>query len=263
MGEVAHWQRTYAAQLTIAVVNRGTAEAVRAKAGEIDPALLLLQQDGEVAAAYLAGGTPSAVLVGADGIIRSPLAAGATAVRQLVAQAGQPPNMPAERLMRHAPIPLDGGQPAPTTKPAIATGALAPAFELPDLNGKIFDNAQLRGASTLVLFWNPTCGFCRRMLSNLQAWEAEPPHPNAPHLLLISTGTVEANQAQGLRAPILLDSGFRTGNAFGARGTPSAVLIDAEGKVAGELVVGASSILPMLSGAPATTGPMVTPSAAA
>jgi peroxiredoxin len=261
MPEVAQWQRTHASQLTIAVVNRGTAEAVRAKAGEISPAHLLLQREGEVASAYAVSGTPSAVLVGTDGNIRSPLAAGPSAIRELVTNATQPLGMLAERLLRRAPIHLDAGQgngqPVPNPRPAFsAIGTAAPAFELPDLDGKMVGLAQLRGTPTLLLFWNPTCGYCRRMLGDLQAWEAQA-HPNALRLLLISTGSVEANRGLGLAAPVLLESGFSTGFAYGAKGTPSALLIDSQGKVASEVVVGAAAIMPMLNSAPAIVHPLV------
>ena len=43
--------------------------------------------------------------------------------------------------------------------------------------------------------------------------------------------------------PRLLDQQFATGRAFGASGTPSAVLVDAEGKVASEVAVGAPGVL--------------------
>jgi hypothetical protein len=42
---------------------------------------------------------------------------------------------------------------------------------------------------------------------------------------------------------VLLDQSFATGQAFGASGTPSAVLVDAEGKVASEVAVGAPAVL--------------------
>src|SRR5690606_6301755 len=108
---------------------------------------------------------------------------------------------------------------------------------------------------------NPACGYCRRMLSDLQAWEADPP-AHAPRVLLISSGTIEANRALGLASPVLLDSGFRTGYAYGAKGTPSAVLIDAQGKVASEVVVGAAAILPMLNGGNAALNSLQTQAAA-
>ena len=259
MDEVATWQQQYAEQLTIAVINRGTAETVRAKLGALNPALMLLQNEGEIAAQYQVTGTPSAVLVGSDGRIRSPLAGGATAIRELVRHASQPLGILAARLLRRAPIQLEAGQPAHNPRPlAPAVGMAAPTFHLPDLAGKRVELADLLGKPTLLLFWNPSCGFCRRMLSDLQAWEATSP-VNAPRLLLISTGTVEANQALGLRASILLEDGFHTGFAYGAKGTPSAVLIDAEGRIASQVVVGASAIMPMLTGNTATVDTATVP----
>jgi thiol-disulfide isomerase/thioredoxin/uncharacterized membrane protein YphA (DoxX/SURF4 family) len=250
MGEVAQWQQKYAEQLTIAVINRGSEETVRAKAGQITPATALVQRENEVAAAYLVNGTPSAVLVSADGLIRTSLAEGAAAVRELVTKSSQPLALAAERLMRRAPIALDGNPPQPARPASPAIGTDAPPFRLPDLKGQMVGPEELRGQRTLLLFWNPTCGFCRRMLDDLQAWETNKPS-GAPRLVLISTGNVEANEAQKLASTTLLENGFGTGYAFGAKGTPSAILLDEQGKIAGSLVVGASAIMPLLAGSAA------------
>lgn len=249
MGEVVQWQKQYADRLTIATINRGTAADVRAKAGELNPAYALLQEEAEVAATYQIAGTPSAVLVGVDGRIRSAMAGGAVAVRELVSNASRPVPLMADQLLRRAPIQLDTALPTPLPQANVPViGAPAPAFQLPNLAGETVEPSHFQGESSLLLFWNPSCGFCRRMLSDLQAWEAAP-QAGAPRLVLISAGTVEANQAQGLSSPILLDNGFATGFAYGAKGTPSALLIDAQGKVASPLVVGATAIMPMLTDA--------------
>ncbi|MER3439065.1 MAG: hypothetical protein C4346_16575, partial [Chloroflexota bacterium] len=84
MPDIARWQRELSAHLTIALVSRGSAEANRAKAREHGLVHVLLQKDREVAQSYQAFGTPSAVLVSADGTIGSPVAGGAEAIRQLV-----------------------------------------------------------------------------------------------------------------------------------------------------------------------------------
>jgi protein-disulfide isomerase len=97
-----------------------------------------------------------------------------------------------------------------------------------------------------VLFWNPSCGFCQQMLEQVKAWEARPPD-GAPGLLIVSTGSVEANQALGLRSTILLDQQFATARAFGATGTPSSVLVDAEGKIASLVAVGAPAVMSVLA----------------
>src|SRR5207302_10900525 len=84
--------------------------------------------------------------------------------------------------------------------------------------------------------------FCQPLLPDLTAWEAGPP-PGAPRLLVVSVGSPEDNRVLGRRAPIVLDRAFETGRAFGADGTPSAVLIDAEGRMASDLAVGAPSVI--------------------
>jgi predicted transcriptional regulator len=56
-----------------------------------------------------------------------------------------------------------------------------------------------------------------------------------PRLLVVSTGFDEANRGLGLSSTVVLDQQFAVGRAFGASGTSSAVLVDAEGKVASEL----------------------------
>jgi thiol-disulfide isomerase/thioredoxin len=116
------------------------------------------------------------------------------------------------------------------------------------LTGQPIDLATFRDRPTLVLFWNPGCGFCQQMLPDLKAWEADPPL-GAPQLLVVSAGTVEANQALGLRSPVVLDHGFSAGRAFGATGTPSAVLVDAQGHMASSVAVGAAAVLALAAGA--------------
>jgi thiol-disulfide isomerase/thioredoxin len=97
-------------------------------------------------------------------------------------------------------------------------------------------------SETLVLFWNPGCGFCQQMLPDLKEWEENPPE-GAPKLLVVSAGTQESNKAMGLSSSVVLDQGFEAGRAFGARGTPSAILVDAKGKIASEVAVGAPGVL--------------------
>jgi hypothetical protein len=60
---------------------------------------------------------------------------------------------------------------------------------------------------------------------------------------VVSAGTEEANREQGLTSTMVLDQQFTAGQVFGAIGTPSAVLVDAEGRIASEVAVGAPSVL--------------------
>jgi peroxiredoxin len=131
---------------------------------------------------------------------------------------------------------------APTVEAAQKVGEDAPEVKLPNLEGNTVQLADFRGEETLVLFWNPGCGFCQQMLPDLKEWEAQAPE-DAPRLVVISAGSEEANKEMGLASPVLLDQNFATGRAFGASGTPSGVLVDAEGKVASEVAVGSPAVM--------------------
>ena len=254
--EIGRWQRDYEGQLTLAVVSRGTVETNQshARAHGIRP--MLLQQDREVSAAYQASATPSAVLIWPDGTISSPLAQGADAIRGLVASAVSLP------MLRTVPMAADAsqrnGHGATTASRPLASlkiGDAAPDFSLPDLSGNLVHLSDFRGQQTLVLFWRPSCGFCQRMLPDLLAWEAQPPE-GAPRLLVVSTDSVQDNQAMGLRSPIVLDqAGMIIASRFGAVGTPMAVLVDAEGRIASELEAGALAVLALASGGQEKTAP--------
>jgi peroxiredoxin len=246
--EIGKWQREDAAKLNVALVSRGTVEANRAKSAEHGLTQVLLQNDREVAESYLSHGTPGAVVVRPDGTIDSPLAQGAEQIRNLVARTvGRQPTIPVAAANGNR----NGNAPRPTPPPS-RVGQDAPAVKLPDLDGKDFSLEQFRGKDTLLLFWNPGCGFCQRMLKDLKEWEEKAPS-GSPKLLIVSTGTAEANKAMGLRSTTVLDQGFTTGRAFGASGTPSAILVDARGKIASEVGVGAQAVLALAAG-PADAG---------
>ena len=68
----------------VVLVNVGTARDNLAKLTGFDTARVLLQPRFDVAEMYDCGATPAAVIVGADGLIRSGLAVGGPAVRELV-----------------------------------------------------------------------------------------------------------------------------------------------------------------------------------
>ena len=131
-------------------------------------------------------------------------------------------------------------------------GEPAPQIELPDLNGAPLSLTYFNGEKVVVLFWDPECAFCREMLPDLRAWEDNPPG-ETPKVLIVSTGTEEANREMGLSSPVLLDEQLVVGRAFGAPGTPSAVLIDEQGQIASELAVGVPAVL-ALAQAPQEAG---------
>lgn len=246
--DLARWQRDHAAKLTIALVSSGAVEVLRAKVAEHRLTHVLLQNDREVSEAYKVEGTPTAVVIHSDGTIGSGLAPGAAAIKQLVDQTTgtlEPALMRKDNPCRPL-MPTVGRQNSIKRVPVLNTtpkiGELAPGFKLPDLTGKPIDLVELRGSPTLLLFWNPGCSFCQRMLEDVRSLGAMLLN-GAPKLLIISTGSAEANQDMGLQSPVVLDQDFTVGRAFGANGTPMAILIDAKGNVASELVAGASAVL--------------------
>ncbi len=85
--DLARWQAEYADRVTVAIVGQGDPERLRATAEEHGIELLLLARDRTVSEAYGAYGTPSAILVAADGRIASPLLYGAGEIEALLGHA--------------------------------------------------------------------------------------------------------------------------------------------------------------------------------
>ena len=178
-------------------------------------AIVTITGQPEITKAFQVNATPSAVMV-SGGKIASTLAEGADDIRKLVRRSTLPP--PAKK------------------------GDVVPALRLPDLNGAEVDLASLHGRRTLVLFWSTTCGYCQQMLEDVKKWERARTQ-DSPDLLVISSGTPEANRQQGFDAQVLLDADWGAGTVLGAGGTPSALIIDEEGKVASDVGVGAPAVL--------------------
>jgi peroxiredoxin len=248
--EVGRWQEEHPQKLTLTLISRGEVEENKTKASEHVLKNVLLQEDWEVSESYEVRGTPSAVLIAPDGKVASPVAGGVEGIRGLLAYAvgerTQLPMQPQQTQTQGQPCPNCGKvhAAAPTVAAAQKVGEEAPEVKLPNLQGNTVELANFRGEETLVLFWNPGCGFCQQMLSDLREWEQNPPE-EAPKLLVVSAGTQEANREQDLSSTVVLDQNFAVGRAFGASGTPSAVLVDAQGKVASDIAVGAPAVLEM------------------
>jgi len=253
--EIRRWQKEHAEELTISLVSQGTVEENRAKSTEHGLRGVLMEQDRGVSEAYDVEASPSAVLVRPDGTIGSPVLEGPADISGLLAYAvGNSSRLPLHSGDQEAsqPHPTPGGATAQAPAKGPMVGKPAPRIELPDLSGAPRSLRSFRGEKVVVLFWDPECGFCRKMLPDLRAWENNPPR-ETPKFLIVSTGTEEANREMGLSSPVLLDKQLVVGSAFDAPGTPSAVLIDEQGQIASELAVGAPAVL-ALAQAPQDAG---------
>ncbi|MCU1226747.1 MAG: doxX [Edaphobacter sp.] len=222
---VAVWHTEYAEIMKIAIVSRGAAKKNLEKLDSQALPSVLLQQDREVATAYQCYGTPGAVWIGADGRITSYVGQGSVEIEKMFGEQRK--------------------RATPELRPAHNTGDPAPEFFLPSLSGRHTKLADFRGQPLVLLFWNPSCGFCMRMLEDLRFWERTPPS-NAPQLLVISTGPAEANRKMGLRSEIVLDDDFLVGRAFKSTGTPSAILLDEHGVVSTPLATGEDAVRSLL-----------------
>ncbi|MCC7023669.1 MAG: redoxin domain-containing protein [Thermomicrobiales bacterium] len=227
------------------VVSTGDADENRAT-GLTSP--VVLDSGFRVGGYFGANGTPSAVLIDAEGKIASGLAVGGPTVISLLRN--EAPELldasgaTADTLVEDSAAP-EAPPAAPPPPRGLAVGTRAPKITLPDLEGKPTTLDPVHQGRTVLLFWNPDCGYCKGILPEIQAWEAQR-GDDAPRLVLISGGTASANRAQELASPILLDANFSTGPTFGARGTPSAILINAKGRVASKLAVGGPNVMDLL-----------------
>ena len=203
-------------RLTLAVASEGAPADVRAEVEALGLDHVLVDEKGELYRAFEANGTPSAVLIAPDGSIASRVAAGPDRIEALVADA------------------LDA--------PGVPIGAPVPPLELPSLEGEPVSLADLSGQDTLLLFWNPDCGYCRGMHDDLRAWE-NTVNGNTPRLVVVSSGDEEATRSDGFRSTVLLDEEFAAGEHFGVSGTPMGVLLDADGRVASGVAAGAAAVL--------------------
>ena len=245
---ISRWQQEHAQELTISLISRGTSEENRTKSSEHGLTSVLLQRDWEISEAYQISGTPSALLVLPDGTIGSSVVAGSEEIESLVTRTvgRSAPELPMhpQTATQGDPCPNCGKVHAsqPAMRAADKIGEPAPPIKLEDSSGKKVELKEFRGEKTLVLFWNPQCGFCQKMLDDLKSYEASP-QEGAPKLLVVSSGTVEDNRALGLRSPVLRDQQMTVGGAYGTYGTPTAVLVDELGNIASGVAEGAQAVL--------------------
>lgn len=216
--EIARWQTEHAEMLTLAVLSSGDLEAIAAEAGEHSLERVLVDQELAILEAYQVTGTPGAVLVSPDGQIASYVASGSDEIEQLVESA-----LTSEE--EHDVLPI---------------GTPAPEVDLHDLDGARVSLADPE-RDTLVLFWNPGCGFCRSMLDDLHDWERAA--DDSLRLVIVSSGDTAETRADGFRSTVALDPDYAAGAVFSAGGTPMAVLIDRTGHIASALVAGAAAVM--------------------
>jgi peroxiredoxin len=128
----------------------------------------------------------------------------------------------------------------------LAAGVPAPAFELPDLDGKPVSLEQFRGQRVLLVFFSPECGYCKGLAPDLArlTWDGR---DGRPRPVVVTTGGAEANRVlvaqHGLRFPVLLQEQTEVATQYRTPGTPAGYLVDESGVIAARMAAGGPAIL--------------------
>jgi hypothetical protein len=141
-----------------------------------------------------------------------------------------------------------GGAPAAPT--ARYAGTPVPSFALPDLSGREvgLDELLAEGRELLLTFSDPGCHACNPVLPEVARLQREPGEGPLP--VVMSLGDPEINRVKasehGLER-VLIQPDFDLARLLGVNGMPGAVLVDREGRVAGEPVQGTDRVADFLA----------------
>ena len=150
---------------------------------------------------------------------------------------------------------------ADAAAPGLRVGTPAPAFSLERLEGGSLSLEALRsrGKPILLIFTDPDCGPCRKLAPRLAEWHAETGGPVT--LVPISRGAAEPTRAEfgdsPIAADLLLEQEMEASAKYEATATPSAVLVDAAGRIASPVAAGDQAILQLARNSIAPSLPVV------
>lgn len=237
--DVRAWERDYSDQLTIALLSKGSPRDNEKRVAKYGARHLLLVGESQVAESYEGKWTPAAVLISPNGRIASPNVYGDEAIRGLISAAVSKNHVRADGASKNGhKLQIAVGD------STLKVGDPAPNFSIPDLEGEAVNTRDLRGADTLLLFWNPDCPFCIAMSDDIKRWEENPP-AGAPRLLVVASGDKDKvdDASKDFETRFLYDAESQVGPLFGTRSTPSAVLIDRDGRIASSVATGALKVM--------------------
>jgi uncharacterized membrane protein YphA (DoxX/SURF4 family)/thiol-disulfide isomerase/thioredoxin len=126
----------------------------------------------------------------------------------------------------------------------LAIGTPAPGFELPALEGTTVSMRSLlkRGRPTLLVFSDPHCGPCQELAPDVAEWQRLYADELTVAVVEQGDGSRTHREDEHGRRSVLLQSGTEVADAYGARGTPSAVLVGTDGRVASPVAGGSAAI---------------------
>lgn len=230
--EIDAWRKELMGKVNFVFVSNGKAQDNIDKFGNDPMRPILLQKQREVAEAVKAQWTPTVILMDANGRVASHATAGDVAIRDLIEQIK---SEDLDREFTYFAHDHDHGH------SHNKIGESIPQFSVQDIKGEVIDSDYFKGKQTLVTFWSLTCPFCNSMMDELKAWNKSK-GKDAPELVLFSEGDKQAHEEFQLDSPVIIDEGYKTASGFGMFGTPSAVLVNEDGKIISETAVGAANI---------------------
>lgn len=228
--EIENWQNDLKDKVNFVFVTKGNAKENAEKFGGGKFKHILIQKDSEISEQFKAVWTPTAVLINSDGNIASAVAAGDTAIRSLIEKV---------KLLG------DESEKYFVTNISTNLGEEVPEFALENVEGLSISSKDLTGRKTLLTYWSLDCGWCEKMLEDLREWD-KTRGADEPELLLLSSGNAEKHKELGFKSQIILDDEKDVSKKIGMEGTPSAVLINENGKIVSEVAVGAENIFALI-----------------
>jgi peroxiredoxin len=215
--------------------------------------LVLIAGAGFVAAAAgsHAGGTSATAWIGA----LSPAGVVATALGSLmalqVAFSWQLFRQNARLLGRIVLLEQAGSPDGSSGLPSggLPVGVPAPDFVLEDLQGGIvsLEDVLDSGRGALLFFTHPRCGQCDPLLPAVGESQRR---AGATPIVVVSSGSLAENLAKAQEHAlelVLLQEEVNVAQEYEAPGFPSAVLVDAEGRIASRLAMGADQIRELMT----------------
>ena len=203
---------------------------------------ILLQEDTEVAALYLALATPMAYLVDEHGATLGRAAVGPTEILSMLRDQGRTADVPSNghsRVGAHESLASSR-----INRDGLKAGTQAPEFTLPAVDGSDISLSSFRGKPVLLVFSDPNCKPCNELLPKL-----EEIHRKSKDLqvLLIGRGDPEANRGKvkklGLTLPVVLQRSWEISRAYGMFSTPIGYLVGEDGVLVEDVAVGGNRIL--------------------
>src|SRR5262249_4060501 len=129
----------------------------------------------------------------------------------------------------------------------LKAGTPAPAFRLPRLDGGELSLEEFRGRRGLLVFSDPDCGPCTEVAPTLEEFHRG---RFGVQVLMISRGGAEATGEKadelGLTFPVVLQRPWKISLLYGIFAVPIAYLIDEQGMLATDVVVGVPPIRALL-----------------